>query len=965
MYDIDGNPIEAHGMEGSLDDRGLRVLFDNDGSSFVTGYFQSDTLFVGSKYLVNATYNQTTKAKDVFIAKYNAPFKITITSQQNVSCPGGSDGSATVTPYFGTYPYTYTWSYDDGTADSTLTGVPAGDYWVTVTDANSKKDSVAFTITEPDPIHVDAAITDISCSNGNNGAIDITVKGGTPPYAYLWSTSNGSGVDQSAEDQSGLTAGDYDLRITDDHGCIKDTTIVVVQPDPITFGGSSVTHIERPPGANGAVDLVVNGGTPAYTYYWEGPGGFSATTQDISGLDAGGDYKVTVTDSHSCINDTTFSVEDKTALIATIDSIKNITCYGGSDGYAHVAVSGGSGNYSYEWTNAGGTQVGGNYPSLRDVPAGTYYVTVTDQLDSRTSSTSATIADPDHPLTIALSAVDNITCNGLNNGKIDITVGGGWVPYTFAWTGPGGFTANTEDVADLAPGYYNVTVTDAGGCAQQQLNIQITEPDPLTVTIQTNHSILCYGELTGELEALPSGGTDVYSYLWDDPGHQTTKKATYLEAGTYTVTVTDANGCTTEATEALTQPDPLSVSAIIQDVTCPGQADGSIILTPSGGMVPYNYLWTPGNQTSKDLTNISGGDYTVTLTDQNNCTLDSTFTVLEPEALMIDSVSVTDITGCAGSTNGALVIHASGGTQPYEYSADGGTSWQADSVFTNLGGGDYDIALRDAHSCSITGNTITLTDPPGVSIDDVTITPISCHGGTDGSLVILASGGIRPYAYSIDGGTTYWPDSLFSDLPAGNYDVAVRDPNGCVTTGSTVMLADPEPIVISDPATDPTCPGDHEGAIMVTATGGTGTLSFLLMDKEGTAIDSSENAGNFTNLDIGEYTISVDDENHCGPVTKSAEVYEADNCALIIYDAFSPNDDGKNDVWNIHGIQAYPNCVVKVFNTWGNQVFSSKGYTQPWDGKFNGKTLPAGTYYYIIEIEPGGKTYSGTVNIVK
>ena len=109
----------------------------------------------------------------------------------------------------------------------------------------------------------------------------------------------------------------------------------------------------------------------------------------------------------------------------------------------------------------------------------------------------------------------------------------------------------------------------------------------------------------------------------------------------------------------------------------------------------------------------------------------------------------------------------------------------------------------------------------------------------------------------------------------------------------------------------------------------------------------------------------MDDENHCGPVTRSAEVHEADNCALVIYDAFSPNDDGKNDVWNIHGIQTYPNCIVKVFNTWGNQVFSSKGYTQPWDGKFNGNALPAGTYYYIIELEPGGKTYSGTVNIVK
>jgi len=152
----------------------------------------------------------------------------------------------------------------------------------------------------------------------------------------------------------------------------------------------------------------------------------------------------------------------------------------------------------------------------------------------------------------------------------------------------------------------------------------------------------------------------------------------------------------------------------------------------------------------------------------------------------------------------------------------------------------------------------------------------------------------------------------------------------------------------------------------VTANGGTGTLTFLLLDSEGTPIDSSKTAGNFTHLAVGTYTILVDDENHCGPVSKSAEVPEAENCELVIYDAFSPNGDGVNDKWNIPGIQqSYPNCVVKVFSSWGTQVFSSKGYTQPWDGTFDGKALPAGTYYYIIDLGPGEKKYSGTVNIIK
>jgi gliding motility-associated-like protein len=788
-----------------------------------------------------------------------------------------------VTPFFGTYPYTYTWSYDDGSADSTLTDVPAGDYWVKVTDANSKTDSVAFTISQPEPIHVAADITDVTCTNDYDGAINITVSGGTSPYSYLWSTSDGSGLDQSLEDQTALTAGHYTVLITDDHSCTKDTTIIVAEPDPISFGGSSVTAIVRPPGSNGAIDLVVHGGTPDYTYYWEGPSGFSSTEEDLSSLDVGGDYKVVVTDNNNCTNDTTFLVEDKDALVATIDSVKDVSCYGGSDGYAHVTVTGGSGSYSYAWTNSGGNTVGGNSPSLPDMEAGTYYVTVTDQADARTASTSAKISDPDEALNIALSAVEDVSCNGENDGKIDITVSGGWLPYTFDWTGPSGFTANTEDIADLAPGYYNVTVNDAGGCLVQQLNIQITEPDPLIVTIKTVNTILCNGELTGELEADPVGGTLPYSYLWDDPGHQTTQNASYLEAGTYTVAVTDANGCSAEATESLTQPDPITVTAIVNDVTCSGDEDGSIILTVDGGTVPYNYLWTPGNETSKDLADIDAGEYSVTITDANNCTWDSTFLVAAPEPAFIDSVVSADVTGCFDANNGSIIIYASGGSGSFEYSIDGGSTFQTDSNFTGLAGGSYDIAVKD---------------------------------------------------------------------------------NECILTGNPVTLDAPAEIVISGVDATPSCPGDNKGKITITASGGTGTLSYQLLNDNGTPL-SNNTTGVFDTLSIGNYTVQVTDDNNCGPVTSSVEVIMADNCSLVIYNAFSPNGDGKNEVWHIRGIETYPNCVVKVFNTWGKQVFSSKGYTEPWDGTYNGKTLPAGTYYYIIELGPGEKTYSGTVNIVK
>jgi len=236
VLDNKGNLINAASMQGDDYDRCQGITYDGKGDEFLGGYFSSDSLTIGSETYANRG------GKDGFIAKYSIPFKASITNQQNVTCNGGSNGSVTVTPYFGAYPYTYEWSYDDGSADSTLTNVPAGDYGVKVTDAYGKTDSVAFTITQPDSISVSAVITDVSCPNAGDGAIDITVKGGTPPYAYLWSTSNGSGLAQTQEDQSGLTAGDYTLQITDGHGCTKDTVIVVHQPDPITFGGSPRRH---------------------------------------------------------------------------------------------------------------------------------------------------------------------------------------------------------------------------------------------------------------------------------------------------------------------------------------------------------------------------------------------------------------------------------------------------------------------------------------------------------------------------------------------------------------------------------------------------------------------------------------------------------------------------------------------------------------------------------------------------
>jgi len=637
MYDIDGNPIEAHGMTGVLDDRGLSVIFDNSGSSFVTGYFQSDTLYVGSQILVNATDDLSPKRKDVFIAKYDPPFSATFTKIQNLSCYDDNSGELIVTPYFGTYPYTYEWTGSTST-DSTATGLAAGPYQVIVTDALLNKDTVNVILIEPSVISTVMNPTDAQCFGEGSGAIDLEVSGGTAPYTYLWS---GEGISETTQDIANLFAGTYDVTVTDANSCTKDDSQIISEPDPFSYAASAVTDILRPPDANGAIDLEVAGGSPPYTYFWEGPDvvNLVPTAEDQSGLDVGGPYKVTVTDSRTCTGDTTFALGDNTDFIVIIDSTSDVSCFGGSDGYLRViVVSGGVPPFSYVWKKGGDDQ--GFSAELTGASAGTYSVIVTDNtLDTATDEEP--ITEPSSALLVSLVTVQDEQCNGACDGSIDINVSGGTPPYSYNWTGP--ISSTDPDLYDLCLGFYSITVTDANGCTDQINNIEIEEAPVIAVNPSVTQPILCNGELTGEICANASGGTGTLTYLWNDPGAQTTACATGLGAGTYHVTVTDDNGCQKiYPNVVLTEPTPLVITEMHQDVTCFGGSDGTIAIIVSGGTPPYTYLWDDFAIT-QNRGALLPGQYCVTITDANNCQEYLCIDINEPVEIVINDVTTTDV----------------------------------------------------------------------------------------------------------------------------------------------------------------------------------------------------------------------------------------------------------------------------------------------------------------------------------
>uniref|UniRef100_UPI003F716244 T9SS type A sorting domain-containing protein n=1 Tax=Chryseobacterium aquaticum TaxID=452084 RepID=UPI003F716244 len=554
-------------------------------------------------------------------------------SQTNVSCNGGSNGSASITVSGGTAPYTYSWSPTGGTG-ATATGLSAGTYTVTVTDANSCSITRTVTITQPaTSVSGTTVVTNVSCNGSSNGAINLTPTGGTAPYTFNW----GGGI--TTEDRTGLSAGTYTVTITDANGCTGTVNATVTQPATSVSGTTVVTNAACNGSSNGAINLTPTGGTAPYTFNWGG----GITTEDRTGLSAG-TYTVTITDANGCTGTVNATVTQPTALSATV-SQTNVICNGGSNGSASITVSGGTAPYTYSWSPTGGTGA-----TATGLSAGTYTVTVTDANSCSTTRT-VTLTQPATSVS-GTTVVTNVSCNGSSNGAINLTATGGTAPYTFNWGG--GIT--TEDRTGLSAGTYTVTITDANGCTGT-VNATVTQPATSVsgTTVVTNVS--CNGSSNGAINLTATGGTAPYTFNWG--GGITTEDRTGLSAGTYTVTITDANGCTGTVNATVTQPTALSATISQTNISCNGGSNGSASITVSGGTTPYTYSWSPTGGTGATATGLSAETYTVTVTDANSCSITRTVTITQsavvgaPTGAAIQSFN-------AGDTLSALVANGQG-----------------------------------------------------------------------------------------------------------------------------------------------------------------------------------------------------------------------------------------------------------------------------------------------------------------
>ena len=798
-----------------------------------------------------------------------------LTSKLSLLCHNDADGSIDISIAGGTPGYSYLWTGPSGyiSAVEDISGLKAGDYYLTVTDANDCQDKDTITITEPTVITIQIdSLVDVSCFGLDNGSIGVTVTGGTPmagpSYVYAWTSD--LGFSSASEDLTGLSPDNYYLTVTDDNSCTAaGGPLTISEPAILAVVVDSTRNVSCYGGNDGAIYITTTGGTIPYAPEWSGPGGFNSTSQDITNLLAG-DYTLHLSDANGCIVDKgPVSITEPSELVVVIDSSRQITCHGAADGKIYSTTAGGTPPYTFAWTSSGGYS--SSSPDVTSLSPADYTLTVTDNKGCIESAGPAVIIDPPvlNASVVPLTSKLSLNCYGDDDGNISIVVTGGTPGYTYAWTGPGGYSSPDRDISNLKAGDYGLTVTDINGCAFSTGTISITQPALLSVILVSSADINCYGEGNGKIVSSTSGGTIPYSFAWSGPDGYSSNDAdsiTNLEAGDYQLMVTDAKGCQDSIPSAsIDEPD--SIYALILPTSklitgCTGSKNGRIYISVTGGIPGYTYSWTGPDgytSTSKNILGLASGDYNLTITDLNTChkTYTPLATIAELPAVEI-SLEKEDIS-CYNDNDGQITAHASGGTSPFEFSRNAIT-WQADSIFAGLSPGGYIIFVKDKNKCQ-TYDTAVITQPSSLYIgSEIKVDSNNvCYGDTKGIIIITAGGGTAPLEFSIDSGYTYRTHSTFTGLPAGEYQTIIRDANECTMKGNKNVITQPSPILISSYSQDDitTCYDAAEGSIFILATGGEGTKTYTR--------DSAETNifGIFDNVTAGSHLIRIQDSKGC------------------------------------------------------------------------------------------------------
>jgi hypothetical protein len=813
----------------------------------------------------------------------------------------------------------YTWDFGDGsslvhTANASHAYGVAGRYTVTLTttmDGWNSDCSDTYSIDVSVGLSVfPGTVTNVTCNGGEDGGVTVARAGGASPYLVSIDGANY----QTNPSFSGLSAGTYVLYVRDALGCEATSSFTVTEPSAIVFAPSSTTNASCG-NADGSILVSASGGVGAIQYRL-GQGAYQPIGS-FTGL-AAGTYTVTAKDANNCTKSTSVTVEDNGGPAITMFNWTNISCYNGSDGTISLAATGGSGALSYSINNGVSYQSSGTFTNLG---AGTYYIIVKDAAQC----TAIRTVILNQPTQLSLVArTFPVSCNGGNDGQIEVTsaIGGtGAISYSINGTT---YQSGTT-FSGLTAASYTVYAKDVANCVTT-VTVTVTQPSAVGATVTVTNPT-CNGGSNGTITANGTGGVGGYAYSLDNQDYQTTGYFSELTAGSYTVYVRDENGCAYTTNVTINQPTAVTATISTTNSTC-GNSNGGILLAASGGSgTGYQYSLNGAAFVNNGLfTNLASGTYYIRVKDGVGCEIVVIVTVNDSNGPSITSTSFTNVS-CNGGSDGSVTVNSvTGGTGVLQYSING-TVWQTSPSFNGLEAGTYTIIVRDQNNC-IGLATVTVTEPNPFVIS-TSVMHVTCNGGNDGSVTVLASGGAGTLAYSLNG-LAWQSTNTFSGLTAGHYAVTIRDAGNCYGSAN-FTITEPTAIAVFANSLNVSCHGAMDGGINVQASGGTGVLQYSI---DGTTYTLSPN---FTGLAGGAYTVYVKDANAC-VITQQVTVFEPTALTVVATLAnvrCAGGDDG----------------VINLFVSGGTGP-----YQYMWS---NGETdedifhLPIGTYSVTVSDENG------------
>lgn len=753
-----------------------------------------------------------------------------------ISCNGANDGEVFINANGGSNNYQYFLGDLSNPVTETVDDLGPGVYDFIVIDENDCQEIVQIALTEPEEIEINTIeIIQVACFGDETGAASFEASGGVSPYTFEI-----DGISNTDGQFNNMTSGTYFLNVTDNNDCTETLMFDIDQTSSLLLDVTVIANNLCSDDTNGAFSLQGMGGDGVYLYSLDG---INFSEQNSFEDLPAGVYDVFVQDGSNCITISSAVIEAPESLTLESNEINSISCFGDENGTILIEANGGAGDYIF---NLG--QSSNDTGLFTDLTAGSFLFEVIDG-NGCSSEIEYTLNQPQEIVLDNSSAINN-SCEGMTEGQISMAASGGTGELTYSLLGN---TNTTGLFENLAAGSYEISITDANNCSIIEI-INIENEVDLQLSLVESISPTCNDTQDGSIVVSASGSAGILTYQL---GNEINETGAFfnLTAGSFSVSVTNADGCTTSIMVDVTATPLIDISeAVINDVQCFGESNGSISIDADGGSGDLTFEINGQVNTDGNFDNLTAGDFELLVTDANGCQSSSFFTIEEPEAFSLELIE-NNIIECAGDNTGIIEVTAMGGSGSFNYSLNNGPLNDT-GVFDDLTAGTYSISVFD----EATGQNcqeeimVTVEESDAIQTEIAQIVHVDCFGDPSGLIELSAAGGDGNLSYFLDGQESQI--GAFFNLSSGVYVVEVRDGLGC-TQDFQFEIETPDDLVfeIEELSLATT---DEGGAIKVFPQGGVMPYDIILND--GTQADANNE---FKDLVPGTYIVMVRDANGC------------------------------------------------------------------------------------------------------